>query len=213
MKVSASNYQNYNLTSFKSTYPVAYWVRDVNGKIVREHKMRKIEDFQKEIVRFLNTIPLTKNNIKKMSQKRNKKPLRTPIDEILQKLGELITEKDTAYRQNPTVRSFYNYNVTGRNFSYIISGDDVADFNNRYAKELGRQTKAAGGQETPGLIKARNNYNYGGYDYVNNYEKRLKTDGRTQILNILYDIVRNDKNEITGYKIADFNFKDEFHRG
>ena len=213
MKIAISNYQPNNYTNFKAAYPVRYWVREADGSGLHQIlDMKMGGSFQEEIIGFLNKLSPTKQNIKAVNKNKIKNKKLRPFDGMMQKLFDLLIERDVDYRQNMNVRSFYNRVVPGRNLFYFITGDHVADFNNKYAKPIGRAMREGKGQETPALTNAKNNFNYGGYQYVNDFTRRIKKDGRTEVLNILYEVERDGENKISGYKMADMNFTEEFYR-
>lgn len=242
MKISQINHnQQYQQTNFKSAFPVVHWVAEANGSYAPVAQKAVVEGFQVRILEFLrkslkNTyteikkleLTKTKKNINEQQKKEIDKKLKSLyeiFDVPAQKLRAYLASADVDYRLKPKARSYYN-SIRGSvdNFtptSYIITGHNVADFEEKYAKELGKQKSlkkkliASGVKEedaeTPQYKTALNKYNYQGLDYVNYYPRRIKDNkGRTQVLHTKFEIERDTDGKFMGYKFVDARFLPEY---
>ena len=211
MQISAVNSvsnQRYNTKNpnFKSTFPVAYWVKD-KGKWAPVTSLETVKELQRKVVTILNH---------ELSSLKKKKSMNAPE----QLLRTHVSSKDVDYRlatENPKfewdkktdklrritpVRSYLNrVEQTKGNYdpiSYLITGyEHIAEFNQKYAKEIGRtkgyaneMTGVAKSEATNGAVKF---YNNNGMGFVEDSEKILK-DVRTdipQVLHVAFEIPRD----------------------
>ena len=188
------NYQQ----NFKSTYPVVHWVAETNGSYAPVANLKLVKNLQSKIVRILNK-PLAETT-KNMSV-------------VQQKLRAYIGGCDIDYRRIPKVRSFYNRTVGSINdftpVSYIISGKDVAEFEDLHAKNIGRRKGSAAGSSA--VAAAIKEYNREGLNYVNNEPSRIKDkNGLTYVLHTKFEIIRNKVGKIKDFKFIDARFLPEY---
>lgn len=184
MQINSIQTYNYQKKSqnpqFKSAYPVYHWVEKNGEKVVPIVTKSEIEKVQSKIVRMLNKTLSRKNPIKAR---------------IMDRFAELVAEGDRDYSIKPEVRSFYN--ATGgwkekafEAVTYLITGKDVAEFDNVYGKPLG---KAKSISKTPTgklcsleLEKARSNYEIKGLNFVKEQSELFVKDDKKTGLHIVY---------------------------
>lgn len=197
MQISTTGTLN---THFKSTYPVAHWVAETNGSFVPVSNSELVKKLQGKLIRVLNK-PLMES----------KKPL-SPVE---QKVRAYIGNCDADYRNVPHVRSFYNRMTSSpQKFSptsYIISGSDVALFEEYLAKNIGRTMGQARelynhpySQATIDAIKL---YNSKGLEFVKHDASQIKDENNlSYILHTKFEIIRNKFGKIKDYKLLDVRF-------
>lgn len=241
MKILQTNNYQIKQNNFKSTFPVVHWVAEAGGSYAPVAEKEVVEGFQVKILEFLRkSINKTLTEVKKLEEKKNKKNISEKelkdinrklkslyeiLDVPAQKFRAYLASSDVDYRLNQKARSYYNsYYGSVDSFtptSYIITGHNVADFDNKFAKELGKQksikkklieqgvpTEEA---ETPDYKKALNKYNHNGLDYVNFYPRRIKdSKKRTQVLHTKFQIERDVEGKFIGYRFIDARFLPEF---
>ena len=207
MKITPINYQNYQTNqnaSFKATYPVVHWVSEAGGNYAPMMEMEIVKKLQGKIVRILNKALNASSK---------------PMNKVHQNLRSYISSADADYRRLPKVRSFYD-RVRGNvpkysAVSYLISGKDVATFEDTFAKEIGR-TKSdsiaiTAQPYSPAAIEAIEAYNRQGLGFVNNPGMRIKDmRGDTYVLHTKFEIVRNKKGEVKDYRLVDARFLPEY---
>lgn len=174
MKISATKYQYEKSTSFKSTFPVAYWIRESNGSYAPVATREIVEPLHRQFIEALNNILLTKKSVKqlrldvkdkKASERTLNRKLREVMDVAMQRFRAYISSCDPDYRYasgKERVRAFYN-NTTGELenpyvVSYIITGGHVSDFNKKFAKPLGKQKKLNNEIKTRKYMQLREEY-------------------------------------------------------
>ena len=241
MKILQTNYQPQYNTNFKAIFPVVHWVSEANGSYAPVAEKQVVELFQVKILEFLRkSIDKTLTEVKKLSIEKNKKNIsdkdKRNIERKLKSLYEILdvpaqnlraylASCDVDYRLNPKARSYYNTILgsvdTFTPTSFFLTGPTVTDFENKFAKELGKQNGLRINRikhgatpeeaETPEFKKAQRKYNYEGYNYVNSYQKRIKDNqGRTQTLHTKFQIERDSDGKFTGYKFIDARFLPEY---
>ena len=239
MNISPLNYQPN--TNFKSAFPVVHWVAETGGSYAPVAEKEVVEGFQKRILEILRKpINKTLTDVKKLEDKKSKKNISEKelkdikrqlkslyeiLDVPAQKFRTYLASPDIDYRLNPKVRSYYNsYYGSVDSFtptSYLITGNSVADFDNKFGKELGKQRSikkklmengaTEEEAETPAYKAALNKYNHDGFDYVNYYPRRIKdSNGRTQTLHTKFEIERDIDGKFIGYRFIDARFKPEY---
>jgi len=233
MKIAASNYQTNKYNSFRSTYPVVHWVAEANGSYAPMSKLKIVQGFQEKIVSYLNGNPiLTPQEIKALiraKQEIQKEVLTTGAEKLdvkdLKKIIDIPSQYlraymgcDVSYRTSTSrknaVRSFYDRVTQSSNeyipVSYIISGKDAVEFNNRFGKEIGRSIRLYG-KDSPEVRAAKWKYNHDGLNFVKDYSRRKKDEnGMPQVLHTKFEVVRNSDGEFTGYRFVDARFLPEF---
>ena len=201
MQVSFNN-SGYN-QNFKSTYPVVHWVAESNGSFAPVASLDLTRKLQGKVVRVLNK--LLSSSTKSMNTTE-------------QKLRAYLASCDVDYRQIPIVRSFYDriassfqrFNPT----AYIISGKHVNEFNELLAKQIGKAKKVAKSDfstpYSPEAIKAIQDYNFYGLQFVNSDSLRIKDKNKmTYVLHTKFEIIRNKLGKIKDYKFVDARFLPE----
>lgn len=118
------------------------------------------------------------------------------------------------------VRSFYNREkgwLDGRYYlAYMISGKDIAPFEQDLAKNIGKaKHESLGITDTAYSDEAKNAidiYNKNGLNYVNDPQYRLKskTTGMTYILRANFEPIKNKAGKIKDYKFLSAKFEPEF---
>ena len=189
-----------NNVTFKSAYPVAHWVAETNGSFAPVSNMQLVKKLQGKLVRVLNK-PLAES-------KKN-------FNSTEQTIRAYIGSSDADYRNTSHVRSFYNRMTNSSNkfvpVSYIISGNDVAVFEEKLAQNIGKAKAQAKellkkpySEET---IKALKLYNSKGLEFVKNSAKQIKDEnGISYILHTKFEIIRNKLGKIKDYKLLDVRF-------
>ena len=226
--------------SHKATFPVVHWVAEVNGSYAPIAQKEVVEYFQAKLIGFLKAnLKKTYSDIQKLEANKNLKKTtqkeKTEIERKIKSLYEILDVPaqrlrgylatiDSDYRINPTARSYYNI-VHGSidnpySTTYILTGHNVKDFENKFCKEYGKERSLkkkrieSGMKEedanTPQYKKALNNYNYGGFDYVNFYPRRIKDKkNQTYTLHTKFEIERNEEGKFIGYRFLDARFLPE----
>lgn len=199
---SVNNFQQ-TTPSFKKVYPVMHWVTENGVKYSPVTNSPMNKKLQGQIVRFLNK-PIEKTN--------------KPVDIIKQRFKAFIGSNDIDYRYNSVVRSFYD-RVEGtigniRPVTYLITGGNVAHFENCLAKDIGRAKGAA--KEVTGESKSLESemavdlYNSKGLSYVNDFANRLRdANGTTYVLHTKFKTLRNKAGKVKGYELLDAQFLPE----
>lgn len=199
MKIEAAG----NGTNFRAIYPVMHWVTETGQKFYPVTNFPMNKKLQGQIVRILNK-PIEKTN--------------KPVEIISQRLKAYVGNSDTDYRFNSVVRSFYN-RVKGsfgdiKPVTYLITGEDVAHFEEYLAKEIGITKgiakKITGKAYSLESEMAVDTYNNAGLNYVNNPAMRLADDnGTTYVLHTKFKTIRNKKGKVKGYELLDARFLPE----
>jgi hypothetical protein len=241
MKILQTNNYNYQSANFKSTFPVVHWVGEANGSYAPIAIKSTVEDFQARILDFLGK-PLKKTytEIQKLEKEKDKKNISDQdkkniarklkslyeiLDVPAQKLRAYMASCDVDYRLKPKARSYYN-SVNGSidtftPTSYLITGKNILDFEERFAKKYGKENSRRVAlikqgvppekAETPEYKAAQYKYNNQGMDYVNYYPRRIKDKkGRTQTLHTKFQIERDLEGKFIGYRFIDARFLPEF---
>ena len=201
MKVT--NYNVYEPTNFKSTYPVVHWIAETNGSYAPVASLDITRKLQGKIVRVLN---------KSLSETKK------PMDTKEQNLRTYIAVCDADYRNIPIVRSFYDKTSFSPHkfipISYIISGKDVTQFNDLLCKNIGVSKKEAiKSLSTPysqKTLEALEAYNKLGLQFVNDNNHRIRDPrSMTYVLHTKFQIIRNKFGEIKDYVFQDARFLPE----
>ncbi len=241
MKILQTNNYNYKSTNFKATFPVVHWVAEANGSYAPVAIKSTVEDFQVRILEFLGK-PLKKTytEIQKLEKEKDKenisskdkkniarklKSLYEILDVPAQRLRAYMASCDVDYRLKPKARSYYN-SVQGSvdSFSptsYLITGKNIPDFEEKFAKKYGKENSRRielikqgvplEEAETHEYKAAQHKYNNQGLDYVNYYPRRIKdSKGRTQTLHTKFEIERDTDGKFIGYRFIDARFLPEF---
>ncbi|MBR6127962.1 hypothetical protein IKQ21_09785 [bacterium] len=234
-RISVSQNQKYNKqnnASFKSTFPVAYWVKD-KGKWAPVTSLETVKELQRKLVTILNheLSSLKKNK----SMQVGEQTLRTHISskDVDYRLATEnpkfeIDKKTQKLRRITPVRSFLNrVEQTTGNYdpiSYLITGyAHIAEFNQKYAKQIGRDKGYAkdmiGIARSAASDEAVKFYNQNGMGFVEDPDNILR-DARTrmpQVLHVAFEIPRDmygnvikDKNGKIKYIFDYGKFKDAY---
>lgn len=180
--------------AFKSAYPVVHWVAETNGSFAPISDLVTVKKLQGKLIRILN---------KSLAESKK------PINPTEQKVRTYIGSCDVAYRLKSIVRSFYD-RITGnpQKFtptSYIISGEDVEEFEELFAKDIGRAKGC--GINTPETGFALDNYHRRGLDFVRDGSRQIKDEnGVRYILHTKFEVVRNKLGKFKDYRFLDARF-------
>lgn len=200
MNIQSINSQQPYKPNFKSTYPVMHWVAETNGSYARVSNLDLVKKLQGKVIRMLNK-PL--------------KDSKTKMNITEQNLRAYIGTCDVSYRNNPTVRSFYNRTESSLGgfspISYIISGEDVELFDNALAKNIGKAKSKAreylSRPYSPEAIEAIKLYNNEGLRFVKDFSKQIKDKNNIPyVLHTKFEIVRNKLGKIKDYRFVDARF-------
>lgn len=200
MNIQSINSQQPYKPNFKSTYPVMHWVAETNGSYARVSNLDLVKKLQGKVIRMLNK-PL--------------KDSKTKMNITEQNLRAYIGACDVSYRNNPTVRSFYNRTESSLGgfspISYIISGEDVELFDNALAKNIGKAKSKAreylSKPYSPEAIEAIKLYNNEGLRFVKDFSKQIKDKNNIPcVLHTKFEIVRNKLDKIKDYRFVDARF-------
>ena len=187
-------------TNFKAAYPVRYWIYDGVKYFPITSDMKLIEKLQSKVVRILN------------------KPFNsTKVTNLEQALRRDTSFHDIDYRNSVNkekVRSFYNRTngdvKNGTWPSFIISGKNVAEFNEKFGKPIGRSK--GDDKELFGNVRSLNTdaavdfYNRRGYEYVTS--RIISHNGEPYGLGVIFEPARKRngdyKTDSNGNKIYNF---------
>lgn len=211
-----NTYQN-SKPNFKSRIPVYHWIAETGGSYAPEIDINVIEKLQKKLGNLFNrVVQKNKPEMKKISDK---------AVEYLKKFDlyySFFMRYISTYgkKLSPT-RSFYNknggwkYNQEFEPMSYLITGVDVQEFNEKFAKAIGQmksQEPRIENKNTSADMKmVMHNFYRGGLEYVKDPKKQIRTpEGVPLGLHTKYEIVRNSEGEIVDYKFIDMKFLPEF---
>lgn len=203
MNIQSINPQQSYKSNFKSTYPVVHWVAETNGSYARVSNLDLVKKLQGKVIRMLNK-PL--------------KDSKTKMNVTEQNFRAYIGSCDVSYRNNPSVRSFYNRTESSLSkfspISYIISGEDVGFFENSLAKNIGKAKNKAreylSKPYSPETIEAIKLYNNEGLKFVKNFSKQIKDKNNIPyVLHTKFEILRNRLGKIKDYRFVDARFLPE----
>ena len=226
--------QNRNsAVSHKASLPIQFWIAEKGCAYARVNDKATVQDFQKKLIDFLKFKPKDLKKILKDTEKikdvkereKKQKSLYELVDALVQKLRADLAGLDQDYANNVKVRSFYNRVYGGAKPSYIITGDSVKVFDEKYGQRIGIEKNRlkglikAGilqeGETTPELEAATNKYSHGGFDFVNYYPRRVKDpkSGEAQVLHVGFEIERDEAGKFVGYKFTQYRFSPEYGQG
>jgi hypothetical protein len=201
MQIQKINNINYNQKTqynpqFKKAYGVVHWVGETSGTFSPVASFDLAKKLQTKLVNILNDSARLKHGT------------------LNKTVTEYLASKDPDYgKKFAKVRTF-NDNYGGENklsgkyfpFSYLFSGGDAFKFDEKYGKPLGvakaQAPKRNGVPDSAELQIARSNYYIGGWQYVNDKNKKLYIDGVEQELHTKFEVVRNKKGEIKDYNLV-----------
>ena len=189
---------------FKSAYPVYHWVAEKSGGSYAPavtHDLNK--KLQGIIVRLFNrTSKLSTTEFGKLM-----------IEKLKPRKTDGVGDKD--YRSNPIVRTFSDKNGGwDKKFipiNYIISGNNVSEFNKKYAEPIGKNSAISprinGIPSSAEYRSALRDYVLGGLNYVRKPELQIKDqDEMVYGLHTKFEVVRNKNGKIKGYELVDIKF-------
>ena len=180
-----------------------HWVTENGTRYSPVTNFSMNKKLQGQIVRFLNK-PIEKTN--------------KPVDIIKQRFKAFIASNDLDYRFNSVVRSFYDRSEGKigniRPVTYLLTGGDVARFEDSLAKDIGRAKGLAkevtGEAHSVESEAAVDFYNNKGLDYVNNPRSRITdANGVTYVLHTKFKTLRNKAGKVKGYELQDAQFLPE----
>ena len=185
---------------FKKAYPVVHWLSETNGSYAPVVSLELTEKLQRILVGYLNNSSRLKLNL------------------ATKEAVSYIREKDFDYKKSNIVRSYYNlkggFNKLKNQFSpfvYLITGDDVYNFNKEFAKPLGKAKanamKSGGKLKSAELEIARMDYKLGGSSIVNDVNKKMYDNGKECALHTKFEIVRGKRSgKIKGFNLVAIKF-------
>ncbi len=211
-------------TNFKAVYPVRHCIQYGKSVYPINYDMKTLRNLQSTLISMLNkkhgTLERCLNEInskiwrgKKLSLKeiRDKQKLESAI-----MIRNIVGEKECSHRGaktfskedlNRSVRSYYNLvngdPIKGSWTIFNISGKrDIADFEEWYAKDMGRKNREArlfnDELHNKMLKDAKDTYLREAYtNFINNPEKRLRaSDGTSCYLNVVWAPITNKNGKI-----------------
>ena len=190
-------------TNFKSTYPVVHWVAETNGSYAPALSIEIVKKLQGTLVRAINA--LSRNADK-------------PVASEFKTLKEYLKFCDKDFNKNQWVRSFYDRKSAKdsgfKPVAYMITGDDIARFNDELGKEVGRakgySKKVLGNPYSAEAKMAIETYVNNGLKFVNSKDNRfIGLDGQTYALHTKFEVQRNKSGKIKGYKFVGARFLPE----
>jgi len=196
MKINSASYQT---TNFKSAYPVVHWVAETNGSYAPSVSHELTQILQQKFVRALNKAE-HKDGVLKAT---------------IGKIKDYLARNDRDFRQCSRVRTFYRrYIHEGAQFepvSYIISGRDIVDFEDKIAKDIGRTKGQAldslGTVHSAESRAAVRKYDITGLNFVQNNSRQIKDNkGMPYALHTKFEIVRGKNGNIRDYRLVDARF-------
>lgn len=209
MNVQKINSNLNQTTSFKATYPVVHWVTEDGVKYTRA-----CGDLAKKLQRKTVSI------LNDFSEKKEEEKLREYVKSMdfgyRVEYERIYGQKPRKRKPKPTlVRSFYNEdnnNVISKymHHIYMITGKNVKEFENVYAKDIGRAKVGEFGDPKEVVNSVVGFYSRAGLNYVNKWVLRLKDScGNLYALNTKFKAVKNKSGKITGYVYEDSRFLPE----
>ena len=183
---------------FKSAYPVYHWVAEkAGGHYAPAVSLDLNKTLQGKLIRLFN-------GSTKFSE-----------TQLGKKMMEKLAVTDFAYRFNQVVRSYYNHNGGWKGkfqpISYLITGNDVAKFDEKFGKPIGRSfaesPKIKGRAISAEHNNAVNDYKFNGMHFVTDSKKRIMcSDGLEYGLHTKFEVVRDKNGKIKSYDLVDIKF-------
>jgi len=198
MRINSVSNQSAN---FKSTYPVIHWVAETNSSYAPSVSKELTHILQQKLVRSLNKQPdKMKDGL---------------LNQAVLRVKNYLANMDNDFKTCAVVRSFYNRNIPDKQafepISYMISGKDVAKFEDDIAKDIGRTKGQA--IDALGIPRSAESkaavalYDIQGLNFVKNYNRRIKDNkGVPYSLHTKFEIVRNKYGNIKDYRLVDARF-------
>ena len=197
---SINNYSNSKLQKpqFKSVYPVYHWVAERSGGSYAPAITPALnKTLQGKLVRLFNGTSRFANTL------------------LGKELKEKLKMTDLGYKFNEITRSYYD-NKGGwygrfRPISYLITGNDVAVFDEKYGKPIGKSivdspkinSKVSSAEHN----NAINDYKFLGLSFVKDPKKQIVcSDGLTYGLHTKFEVVRSKTGKIKAYELVDIKF-------
>ncbi len=180
--------------NFQSTYPVVHWVAETNGSyapVVTNDLIRKL---QQKLVRALNK----RNDVQ---------------SDTITGVKEYLKHSDTDFSNIPRVRSFYDRLASGffTPSAYMITGKDVALFEDTLGREIGREKGYArdilGTPYSAEALSAIQTYKIKGLQFVKEKKRLIKDKtGEPCSLHTKFETVRSKSGKIKDYRLVDVRF-------
>ena len=197
MQINSVNISNYNSQSnFKSAYPVTHWLKTGENKyspVVTEKLNHK---FQNILVRLLNGTGSKNDSRIQLSQRAKK----------------FVANRDSDYAKNPIARSYYNKSNEFTEIpNFLITGDDVALFEEKYGKPIGKAKNEApkinNKKQSAEISIALSDYIIRGLNFVKSkFKKFIGKDGNQKTLHVIFEPITTKKGAIKNYKVIDMKF-------
>ena len=200
--VGSNPFSAQQVLSFKSAYPVYYWVtaNDKQYGIAMTETLAK--KLQRKLVGILNG---TKN------------PKNAENKAVFDKVKNKISSKDSSYKSMGIVRSYYNKkggfkeNKHFEPITYLITGSDAEMFDGLFGKPLGRfkhSSKMANNKsQSAELIVAQDDYKTYGLSWVKNISRQFRDENNSLLgLHTKFKIIRNKNGKIKDFQLIDVKF-------
>ena len=197
-----ANSMQQNNIGFKSVYPVYYWLAD-GGRDFAPAKTKELsKTLHSRVIRALNKF---RPRLEQLSPTGG------------QRISNYIGKHDRMYRENPVARSFYNFDggFKANKFepiTYLLTGNDVAVFDQKYAKNIGIQKHNAPlvnqRPQSAELNKAIGDYVSEGLNYIKNRKKDFGTSEMPYGLHVKVEAKRGKTGQ-PKYEVVDMKFKPE----
>ena len=188
---------------FKSCAPVYHFLREKGKDIAYPVCSKSLnETLQGKLVRILN------NSVKFSDTEKGKR------------LIDIVSAMDKDYRcsdEKQKTRTYYNYGggwIGGKfePFNYLITGDDVKEFNEKFGKPIGKS-----GADSPKIdgrpISAEyhtniNNFVLGGLNFVKDLRRAIVSKPK-KVLGLFTEFVvlRNSKGKIIDYELSNLEYR------
>ena len=173
---------NVNKTSFKSVYPVYHWHKPTDKYVPALQDIKDVKRYQRMLTGMLNS---------RVSAKQHKPTT------FLQDVIKYISEWDTDYKNNPYVRTFFNYKGGYKNdrdgnaidvkpYAYLLTGKDAVEFDTMYSKPIGWTYKAVREYDSDKyaemeISESKRSYGYGGAAYIKQELGKFKSANGTPL--------------------------------
>ena len=204
------SYQNHNSTqqkqmSFKSAYPVYYWVKGCNGKYQPVYDMDTARTLHKMFVGYMNHSTHKSKNPEVINR----------LQAIWSKIASvLVTDRDYNI-SSPKVKSFYNknggkwYNGVLDPISYVITGQSSELFCDNYCKPIGRVNRKLTTEvesDTQQYDDVCRHYRVAGLEFIRNVARNFRNNDKEPLgLHVKIIPNKNESGEIK-YEFEDLRF-------
>ena len=198
MQINSVNNSNcLSQRNFKSVYPVTHWLKTGEKTYVPVVSEKLNHKFQNILIRLLNG-----------TGAKNESRL-----ELSGRAKRFISSRDLDYAKNPVARSYYHKSAEFDEIpNFLLTGDDVALFEERYAKPIGK-AKANAPRFQDRITSAEvsvaiNDYITRGLEFIKSkFKKFIGKDGNQRTLHVIFEPITTKNGAIKDYKVVDMKFK------